>query len=80
MGTSTVSKKYGVLDAAGYKAALTKFNLTSGDLGGSVDAQDEIFRKGNSQNVNIAVSSGTDKSNYRLSLGYLGQEGIVKNS
>jgi TonB-dependent starch-binding outer membrane protein SusC len=80
IGSSKVSKKYNVLDAAGYKSALSQYGIVSGDQGSAVDAQSEIFRKGLSQNVNVAVSGSTDKSNYRISLGYFGQEGVVKSS
>lgn len=80
VGTSHVAKKYGVLDAAGYKAALTKYGMTTGDFGSSVDALGAILRNGSSENVNVAVSGGNDKSNYRLSIGYFGQQGIVQGS
>ncbi len=80
IGSSNVSKKYNVLNAASYRSALTQYGLTSGDQGSSVDAQSEIFRTGFSQNANISVSGSSDKSNYRLSVGYFGQEGVVKNS
>lgn len=42
-----------------------------------IDWQKEIFQEAFSQNYNLSVSSGTEKSNYRASLGYTNQDGIV---
>lgn len=39
------------------------------------DWQDEIFRTGLMQNYNIGLAGGNENSNYRISGGYLGQEG-----
>jgi TonB-dependent starch-binding outer membrane protein SusC len=80
IGTASVRKKYDVLNAAGYKAALTSYGLTSGDQGLSVDAQDAIFRKGSSQNYNLGISGGNENGKYRFSLGYSDQNGIILKS
>ncbi|MBQ8457320.1 MAG: TonB-dependent receptor [Prevotella sp.] len=42
-----------------------------------IDWQKEMFQTSFAQNYNLSVSSGTKTSNYRLSLGYLTQDGIV---
>ncbi|HKH59319.1 MAG TPA: TonB-dependent receptor plug domain-containing protein, partial [Flavitalea sp.] len=80
VGVSNVLKQLEVLDAGEYRQALKDYGLTSGDFGGSVDAFDEITRKGLVQSYNAAIGGGTDNGRYRLSLGYLDQEGVVKNS
>lgn len=80
IGQSSLLRKIDVLDAAGYRAALKEYNLTSGDYGGNVDAMDEILRTGFQQNYNFAVSGGNENGRYRLSAGYLDQQGIVKES
>lgn len=41
---------------------------------------DELFRTGYRQEYNVSVSSGTDKSTTYLSVGYLGDEGIVEGT
>jgi iron complex outermembrane receptor protein len=69
-----------VLDAAGYRAALKEYNLTAGDYGGNVNAMDEITRSAFTQNYNVAVSGGNDNGKYRLSVGYMNQEGIIIES
>ena len=41
---------------------------------------DEGYRNGFRQEYNIAASGATDKLNYYLSFGYLGDEGVIRNS
>lgn len=45
-----------------------------------MNAFDAITRKGITQNHAVSVSGGTDRGRYRLSLGYLNQDGIIKTS
>jgi TonB-linked SusC/RagA family outer membrane protein len=80
LGTSNILRQIKVLDAAGYRAALKEYNLTSGDYGGNVNAMNEILRTGFTQNYNLAVTGGNDNGRYRLSAGYMNQEGIVLES
>jgi iron complex outermembrane receptor protein len=80
VGFSTLLNKMDVLDGNGYRDALSKYGLTSGDFGSNVDALDEILRTGIQQNYSAAVSGGNDNGRYRLSIGYLDQQGIVKES
>lgn len=42
-----------------------------------IDWQKEIFQTALAQNYNLSVSSGNKNSNFRASLGYVNQEGIV---
>ena len=78
-GASTILKKYDVLNGDEYRAALNQYGL-SGDGGSSVDAFDEILRTGITQNYSFSIGGGSENGSYRLSLGYLDQEGIVKES
>ena len=52
---------------------------TMPDYGGLalIDWQKEMFQTAMTRNYNVSVSSGTKKSSYRVSLGYLTQDGIV---
>ncbi|HUM66700.1 MAG TPA: TonB-dependent receptor plug domain-containing protein, partial [Chitinophagaceae bacterium] len=87
-GIASVLKKLEVMNAAEYRDALEEYHrpidtLTGrriGDFGGNVDAFDAITRTGLVQNYNTAVSGGTENGRYRLSVGYLDQEGVIKNS
>ncbi len=80
LGFSGVLKEYDVLDGDEYRQALQDYGLTSGDFGDNVDAFDEITRTGVVNNHTVAVSGGSEKGNYRVSLGYFDQEGIVKGN
>ena len=79
-GFSNILKKYDVLDGNEYRQALSDYGLTGGDFGDNVDAFDEILRTGVVHNHTISINGGGNKGNYRVSLGYLNQEGIVKSN
>jgi TonB-linked SusC/RagA family outer membrane protein len=79
-GLSNLARRVDILNGDEYRAALTKFGLTAGDYGSSVDAIDEITRTGYNQNYSIGLSGGSDGNTYRASLGYQDQEGIVRKS
>ena len=49
----------------------------SSRLQGETDWQDQIFQNAPMQNYNLGVSGGGEKSSYRLSAGYLNQDGII---
>jgi iron complex outermembrane receptor protein len=80
VGFSSILRKMDVLDGNEYRDALQKYNLSGGDFGSNVDALDNILRTGLQQNYSAAISGGNDNGRYRLSLGYLDQQGIVKES
>lgn len=88
IGVSNITKKYDVLNADEFVDAYAQVNgLSAGDpalealdLGADTDWQDEIFRTAITQNHNLSYSGGNENGNYRLSLGYTDQEGIVERS
>ena len=80
VGVSNVLKQLEVLSADEYRQTLKDYGQTTGDFGGSVDAFDAITRTGITQNYNVAVGGGTDNGKYRLSVGLLNQEGVIKTS
>jgi len=79
-GVANIMKRFDVMTGDEYRAALTKYGLTSGNYGGSVDALDAILRTGLTQNYNASVSGGNEAGKYRLSVGYINQEGIIRES
>ncbi|MBT8229055.1 MAG: SusC/RagA family TonB-linked outer membrane protein [Bacteroidia bacterium] len=79
LGTSSLLKKYDVLDGDEYRSALSQYGL-SGDGGSNVDAFDEILQSALTTNYALSFGGGTDNSSYRLSMGYSDQEGIVKET
>lgn len=81
IGSSKILKRIDVLDASEFRQALSYYGLSnSNDKGADVDALGAILRTGMIQNYNVSISGGNENSRYRLSLGVLDQEGIVKKS
>ena len=80
-GSASLLKKLKTLSASEYRAALAKYNLGTGnDRGSDVDAFDAITRSGNIRNASLAMSAGNENGRYRLSVGYLDQDGIIKKT
>ncbi len=81
-GSSDVIKKLEVLNAGEYRQTLSDYGLASAgrDFGGDVDALDAILRTAFTQNYDISMSGGTENGRYRISAGYLDQQGIVRKS
>lgn len=80
IGFSDVLRTYDVLTGDEYRQAIQDYGLSGGDFGESVDAFDEITRTGIVNNHTVAISGGSAKGNYRVSLGYFDQEGVVKEN
>ncbi len=81
LGQASIMKRIEVLSASEFRQALTYYNVNSSiDKGGNVDALDAILRNATVQNYNVAISGGNESAKYRLSLGALDQEGIVRKS
>lgn len=57
-------------------AKANNFELTS-DEGADTDWQKEVERTGLSHSHNLAVSGGSEKSSYNVSLNYLSHEGVI---
>ena len=75
LGASSITKKYDLLDAASFAAASPKQ-----DKKGSTDWQKEIFQTGLANTHSLSFGGGVGSGNYRFSLGYLNQTGIIKDS
>ena len=79
-GVSNLARRIDVLDGDQYRAALSKYGLTTGDYGDNVDAMEAITRTAYNQNYSLGVSGGSEGNTYRASFGYQDQQGIVKQS
>lgn len=81
---SSVLKKYDLLNAEDFVAGVTQAGGNGNDPSinqkGNTNWQDEILRKGISQNYNLSYGGSVRSTNYRVSLGYFDQTGIIKNS
>lgn len=80
IGSSRIAKKLEVLSGNEYRSTLTKYGLTTGDYGSSVNAMNEILQTGVTHNVNISASGGNENSRYRFSASFLDEKGIIKES
>ncbi|WP_423130233.1 TonB-dependent receptor [Gaoshiqia sp. Z1-71] len=79
-GLSSVRKKLDFLSADEYRDYAVTNGYPYPDEGADTDWQDAIFRSALSQNHNLAFGGGSANSNYRASLGYSTQEGIILSS
>jgi len=77
VGVANMMRQIDVLDAAGYRAALTQFNAPKSDSGASVDPFKAITRSAFTQNYSVALSGGNDNARYRGSFFYGNQDGII---
>lgn len=71
-----------LLNAQEWRDYASKNNInTAGlDKGGNTNWFDEIMRTGITQNHSLSLSGSTKSSNYRASISYLNQEGVVKDN
>lgn len=79
-GVEKVSKFLDLLNGAQWRDATTATGGSGLDKGANMDWQKEITRPARSQSHNLGISGGTDKFNFRGSLGYISQEGILQNN
>ncbi len=81
VGSQWTSERYDLLNTEQYLQYAGEVWATPGRTGemlnNDTDWQDEIFQNGMLQNYNVAVSGGGDNSTYRISAGYLSQDGIL---
>ncbi|MFQ5708973.1 MAG: SusC/RagA family TonB-linked outer membrane protein [bacterium] len=77
---ATQSKKLDLLSAQEYRDFAAKLGANPPLGSANTDWQDAVNRTGVSQNHNIAFSSGNANTQYRVSLSYLDEEGVVKGS
>jgi TonB-dependent starch-binding outer membrane protein SusC len=77
VGQSNLRKRLPLITGDEWRAVS---RANGGVAGGSanLDLQDEIFQSGLLQNHAIGFSGGTESTNYFVSVGYMGQEGIIK--
>jgi len=80
--SSSVVRSNQVLNAAQYAAAVNTHAPAQDTMirNSNTDWFSLISRTGTGQQHNAALSGGSPTSNYRLSLGYLDQNGILQNS
>ncbi len=78
LGLDVQAKKFDLLNAAQWKKATG--DPSSIDKGGNTNWQDALSKPAFSQTHNVAVSGGTPTFNYRASITYANQDGIIINT
>ncbi len=84
LGFGKIAKKYDVLDRDAFVRGWSNLNpgvaTSTVDFGSSTDWQDEITRTAFSNNHSLSFGAGDGKGDFRFSLGYMDQDGIIKES
>lgn len=80
--TSRITREPDLLSAAEYRAAVQEYAPERVNLLGqaNTDWRAAVQRDGSGQEHELAVAGSGDDMNYRLSLGWLGQEGVIRGS
>ncbi|WBL22737.1 SusC/RagA family TonB-linked outer membrane protein [Zunongwangia sp. HRR-M8] len=79
-GVSVVSNTIDVLSADEYRKVVNDLDLPLNDGGESTNWQDKVYRTAEVQDYYLSLSGGSENTNYRASLGYSDQEGVVLGS
>ena len=75
VGLANITKRYDLLSGDEYAKLQPK-----SDQGARTDWQDVLFRQGLTQQHNLAYGAGDNTGNYRFSMGYIDQQGIIQKS
>lgn len=75
-----VSKRLDLLSATDIRSFIKRNNIPQVDPGASTDWQSEIYRKGLTQNYNVAIGGGNENSNYRVSGTWSDFQGVVRGT
>ena len=78
-GFDVVYKRLRMLNASEYVSAAKALGLDYVDKGYDTNFQKEIVRTGFVNSHHVAFSGGSEKSNYRASLGYVRGQTVIKN-
>lgn len=79
---STTAKRFDLLDRDQFLDAVaeTGTDPSSVDFGNNIDWQDEVFRTAFSHSQNVSFAKGYKTADFRASLGYDNQQGIIEES
>lgn len=78
-GVSSVYKTLDMLDGNAYRSFAKTRGLALVDYGGNTDFDKEITRNAFTQQHHFAFYGGSDQSNYRVSIGYVDEQSIIRD-
>ncbi|EIJ37683.1 TonB-linked outer membrane protein, SusC/RagA family [Galbibacter orientalis DSM 19592] len=76
----TISKEYDLIEANEYPSIAASVGNTNPDLGARIDPFESILRTSFTQQHDFSYGAASESGNYRFSIGYLDQEGIIKGT
>ncbi len=76
----TIANQLDILSADEWREATKEMNTGSLDQGANTDWQDVISQTGFLQSHTIGINGGSEKINFRGSVGYLKQQGVIVNT
>jgi iron complex outermembrane receptor protein len=76
----TIANQLDMLSADEWREATKEMNTGTLDQGANTDWQDVISQTGFLQSHTIGISGGNEKINFRGSVGYLKQQGVIVNT
>ncbi len=79
-GVSNMARTIDVFSADEFRKKVVEIGGKLEDRGANTNWQEELTRTAVTLDQNLVLQGGTDKMNYRASVGYLDQEGIVINT
>lgn len=77
-GVSSVYKRLDMLDASDWRTLSAERGISILDYGNNTDFQKEIEQTGFMQQHHVAFYGGSATSNYRVSLGYVDERGVIR--
>lgn len=82
---NSLPKQYDLINASAYAGLVNYIDgkatfANPQSLGSGTDWQEQLYRTGVSQNHQLSISGGSDKSKYYLSGYYVDQDGIITNT
>ena len=77
---SSIAHEYDLISAEDYPGLAAGVGSSDPDLGARLDPLGSILRSAFTQSHDFSYGSGGETGNFRLSLGYLDQEGIIKGT
>jgi len=77
---ANISNRLDLVEAKDYPTLAAAAGNTTPDLGARLDPFNNILQTAFTQTQDVSISAGSETGNYRFSLGYLDQEGIIKNT
>jgi TonB-dependent starch-binding outer membrane protein SusC len=80
VGIERIARQFDVLDAGQWRKATTFMNAGGLDKGANTDWQKAVSQTGVTNNHLVAIRGGNDQLNFRGSVGFIRQEGVIINS